>query len=646
MTSPDGPSGKILQVKIADLPQEYPHKDAVPAMTPVDKQNLFASVAAHGVKVPILTYGPRCDILDGHHRIAAAHAAGLTHIPMRFMGDLSAAEAAEWAVRYNVERRQLNDYQTYELLANIAGEEKEKTRRAKIAGTPAGRESERVAARMGMSKDSVKRAKKVKEQGAPELKARVRSGQTSLKAGAREIDEARGQKKKAKKDAQRALPAANDMAGKFGTIYIDLRREEWIVTAGLHEPSEIRDTTLEAYACSPAELLEWYARPTSFVIAARVRPRDLPHAADAIAHAFDDVDLVGAKASTGVAAGMRVIQVSADDGDADDSDYEARHSYLVIAYVHCGIDHKAIEPATSAPLAIRAENVFREITQQHPGPALAVLDRQPDPTDMNRMPADWEFVTDRELRDAATPSRKTSPATAGGAATEPEWRTFDIEDGVAPAAEPLRAGRSRGSGGNKRQAAAEDAAAARKRQAADAAHCAADKARQKKRRAKREGAGAGATTAADVARGRSKQYEGPDPEATAAEISDMVRDTYFAAVAAATKQKEGTTFLWLTAQPDVETKEPDLATAMTKLTASVRKPAGRRACLLLAMPHAKYPAAMAKQLRRDDVDVERDDGIDFLIRTMPTRQGERIMGDLAGIESSLTEAMADPTAWK
>ena len=204
---PDADVGRVHWVRIDDLPQVYPHKDAVPALAGDDKERLFASVAEYGVREPIVVYGPLSTILDGHHRLAAAVAAGEKEVPVRWVGDFPAEQADRVAIETNLNRRHLLEYQKYELADKIVKEEEARARRAAAAGGGGGkgRTAERIGKRLGMSKDSVKRAKAVKEQGSPELKADVKAGRKSLKAAAAEVQAARQDKKDRARDRQASL---------------------------------------------------------------------------------------------------------------------------------------------------------------------------------------------------------------------------------------------------------------------------------------------------------------------------------------------------------------------------------------------------------------------------------------------------------
>lgn len=615
----------IEHARIADLPGDLPHKDAMPRLNNDDRARLFESVAKHGVREPITTYGPRSYVLDGHHRLEAAIAAGIDTIPIRHVDDLDEAAARRRAIECNLERRHLADFEKYDLAEHIVAEEEGRSRRAAAAGKSAGgRTAERIAKKLGMSKDSVKRAKVVKEQGSPELKEQVKSGQKSLKAAAAEITAAKKETVQARRDRQTALgpdmaPGGRD--GAFPLLYLDLRQESWIRDVAKLQPSEIRDSDLEALPCSTADLAAWFATRTHFVAAVRVTAADAPYAGPALDAMFGEIDMERPDSKpankgamildpTSVINGKATIQVA----DPDEPDYndveiaEAPHSYIVVARVRTNGE---VGPpfAAPAPVAIRAEQIYRTLTSMCPGPALSIHAAPPTDKEVGAMPADWSFVDSYMLRDYAAPRAVNGDGDGDGAlaagikAAAGRQQALDQEAAAAPGrAQPPKP---------KAQPPGAAAAAGKKKRG-------------------RRGAGAGAAAAA-----AEQQRE---------EFGRLAANCYLAAVRTGAAQTEGESHLWLIAHPRPEDKAPDLDQAIARITPTGRKPSRLRAFPLAVIKHAAIPKSAAKHLAA--VDLDEPAATERIRHTLPTKLGKKIGDDLDSIRKLAAEAADNPDQWK
>ena len=419
-------------------------------------KRLEESIRLHGVREPLVVYGSRDYpvLVDGHHRLSIAHALGHETVAVRWARDLAPvaglgtteeAHARAYAVRANRDRRQMNDFEVYEMDERVVAHEAARTKLAKARGEAIGREAERVAERLDISKDAVKRAKKVKEQGTPELQAEVRSGRKALKTAAAEIDDASDRRAKKEQAKQAPLPAAED--GKYGLIYMDFRDEQWFYDSV--GPSALKDDVRAAvefdnYSCTPAQVLEWFALGDT-VLAIHVETEDLPYAGTALDVAFHHAaTLPGAKHHHPVNVDLRKIpvQVLATGSEATRKEnkpvHQQAHSYLLIARLTTNAPHRQT-PVADVPLSIEDGDLYRALSAAWPGPAIRLLPRTPvgvhpdvEARSTDLMPAAWAYATNVDLEKRRDAAAAAAAATKGAKAPAPKKKGKAAADGPDP----------------------------------------------------------------------------------------------------------------------------------------------------------------------------------------------------------------------
>jgi N6-adenosine-specific RNA methylase IME4/ParB-like chromosome segregation protein Spo0J len=211
----------------------------LPKHTEAELEAMSEDIKLNGQLVPILMKGK--EVVDGRARLKICKALGLKPITY----DLgSAANDAAWAVSTNLYRRHLTTGQRAifaEQLASLTKGSNQHTAKAACSRKEA-------AKRMGVSEDSIDRARKVKKEGSSKLVEMVSKGKVSLDAAAKlvkdfpnphEQDEIlvkgvarvkRDQHKKEVVDLKRAaaqklgennVAALATLQGKYSVIYAD-----------------------------------------------------------------------------------------------------------------------------------------------------------------------------------------------------------------------------------------------------------------------------------------------------------------------------------------------------------------------------------------------------------------------------------------
>lgn len=141
---------------------------------------LVEDVREHGVRRPIVMLDGM--ILDGRNRYMAARKAGATYRVVEFTGD----DPVAYVISENINRRHLTDSQRAMVAAKIAKLPRgDASRFSQSANLPSeGVSIARAASQLNVSERTIKVAKAVVRDGAPELVAAVESGEVAVTAAA------------------------------------------------------------------------------------------------------------------------------------------------------------------------------------------------------------------------------------------------------------------------------------------------------------------------------------------------------------------------------------------------------------------------------------------------------------------------------
>lgn len=118
-------------IKSIKINREY--ELMVPKLSDEDYQNLETSIKEDGLFYPLII-NPEGFLLDGHHRLKACEAAGITHpevIEKKFETSL---DEREFVILSNLNRRHLNTAQKSELGLKLLEIEKEKAKERQLSG--------------------------------------------------------------------------------------------------------------------------------------------------------------------------------------------------------------------------------------------------------------------------------------------------------------------------------------------------------------------------------------------------------------------------------------------------------------------------------------------------------------------------------
>ena len=167
-----------LEIKTAS-----PFKDLFPVKQN-DLERVMASMKAKGYDNghPIILWeGHNMTVVDGHTRLAAAQKLLFARIPVILKKFKDEAEALEYAIESQVNRRNLTDAELLNCLTEL--DKRKKTGPAKsLASREAklGKSAEQTAALLGVSRAKVERLRTVSDHATDEIKDAVKDGKLSL----------------------------------------------------------------------------------------------------------------------------------------------------------------------------------------------------------------------------------------------------------------------------------------------------------------------------------------------------------------------------------------------------------------------------------------------------------------------------------
>lgn len=195
----------------------HPYADIFPWIDGPAFKELVEDVRQNGVLEPIVFLDGA--ILDGRNRYMAAREAGVEYPRVEYTGD----DPLGFVISHNLTRRHLDAGQRAMVASRIAklprGRPSGNTEISAIVPT-----QEQAARLMNVSTDSIQFARKVEENGAPELIAAVDAGEASISAAAlvatlpkEEQAEIASMGGKAVADAAREIREGKHVRGTFGT---------------------------------------------------------------------------------------------------------------------------------------------------------------------------------------------------------------------------------------------------------------------------------------------------------------------------------------------------------------------------------------------------------------------------------------------
>jgi ParB-like chromosome segregation protein Spo0J len=188
----------------------HPAAEAFPLLQGPPFEELVADVAQHGLRNPI-TLHPDGSILDGRNRWRACQEAGVAPKFVTFEG--ADSDVVAFVVSQNITRRHLDESQRAMVAARLANLKPQDTLRRgpvpPIGGTGV---TEAQAARLlNVGERTVQRARKVQENGVPELVAAVERGEVSVSAAAAVAELPKAEQRQATDEPDRVAALAAEL---------------------------------------------------------------------------------------------------------------------------------------------------------------------------------------------------------------------------------------------------------------------------------------------------------------------------------------------------------------------------------------------------------------------------------------------------
>jgi hypothetical protein len=178
--------------------KNHPYSEIFPLLDGAALEELVADIRMHGLREPIVTY--RGEILDGRNRAIACQKANVKPIYTVYTG--SAESALAWVVSANIHRRHLTVEQRAFAASRIAalreGDNQHSSKKSGSNDEPAPRGASskssdspsqtEAAEKLGVSRRSVQRARKIDEKGSAALRKAAESGEVPLARAAAVVD--------------------------------------------------------------------------------------------------------------------------------------------------------------------------------------------------------------------------------------------------------------------------------------------------------------------------------------------------------------------------------------------------------------------------------------------------------------------------
>ena len=152
--------------------------EVFPRMPDADYAALREDIRAHGVREPIWMWRGYC--IDGRHRYMACADVGIECPTREYEGDES--ELVAFVLSLNLKRRHLDTSQRAMVAASLARISHGGDRRSDQAANLPLETQAAAASKLNVGERSVRAAKKVIEEGVPELKEAVEQGKVSVSA--------------------------------------------------------------------------------------------------------------------------------------------------------------------------------------------------------------------------------------------------------------------------------------------------------------------------------------------------------------------------------------------------------------------------------------------------------------------------------
>lgn len=209
------PCHDIIMGDPSELAVEPPFSTLFPVKKPT-LEKIIASIQENGFDPsrPINVWKERNVVVDGHTRRLAAIRCNITDVPICFQEFANENEAVLYAIKCQVDRRNLDDAEMIRAVREMDRRMNEGRPSKETASREAvsGRSSEETAKKLGTSRAKVEAARTVidHEQEFPDIAKDVYEGRKSIRMGASEV----GNRKRKKRSGNKLPPALAERAAK------------------------------------------------------------------------------------------------------------------------------------------------------------------------------------------------------------------------------------------------------------------------------------------------------------------------------------------------------------------------------------------------------------------------------------------------
>lgn len=140
-------------------------------------------VNGYDMSQPVHIWKEQKCLIDGHHRFYAAEVAGIKEIPVYEHSFPDIETAMEYALKLQVQRRNLNDAELYAAVKKLDMIKKRGRKAADADNEPAGKSADHLGEILGTSGKKIEKIRAIEKKATEEVKKAVADGAMSINAG-------------------------------------------------------------------------------------------------------------------------------------------------------------------------------------------------------------------------------------------------------------------------------------------------------------------------------------------------------------------------------------------------------------------------------------------------------------------------------
>ena len=140
-------------------------------------------INGYDMSQPVHIWKEQKCLIDGHHRFYAAEVAGIKEIPVYEHSFPDIETAMEYALKLQVQRRNLNDAELYAAVKKLDTIKKRGRKAADADNEPAGKSADHLGEILGTSGKKIEKIRAIEKKATEEVKKAVADGAMSINAG-------------------------------------------------------------------------------------------------------------------------------------------------------------------------------------------------------------------------------------------------------------------------------------------------------------------------------------------------------------------------------------------------------------------------------------------------------------------------------